>query len=81
MTPLTTLLTLIAAIPPATHLTIDDVRAGMTDTAGNVRGPAFKDACAGGWLVATGTVRPSKHGPAKRRLVQVYRRTELQVPR
>ncbi len=37
MTPLMTLLTLIAAIPPATHFTIDDVRTGMTDTAGNVR--------------------------------------------
>lgn len=68
---------------PGDILTIDDIRpevdaAQMTN---HEKGQVFKDACRAGLLVATGRVVPSTHPPAKSRLIQRYRRTDVEIPR
>jgi hypothetical protein len=81
MTALPTLLAAITTTRPGDHLTIDDVRDQLADLTSHQRGEAFREACAGGWLIATRRCQPTTHGPAKSRLVQVYRRTRKRLPR
>jgi hypothetical protein len=80
MTALPTLLAAITTTRPGDHLTIDDVRDQLADLAPYERGEAFREACAGGWLVWTGRCQPSEWPAAKRRHVLRYRRTGKVLP-
>lgn len=75
-------LSLIDPVLPDTVLTIDSVRDEVEarQLTNHERGQCFRDAVSAGYLVATRTVQPSTHPPAKGRLVERYVRTTKRVP-